>query len=117
VCGELRRLTTKLRQITKPLGEIPGAFLFDTLLYQNVITEYNDLMQGLNQSTANKPFNALAFILQRSTKNDLKRAPGHRTADPGRSRQVGGGWTLPFLSVQAIRNLYLLVEMSRATPL
>jgi hypothetical protein len=66
--------------------------------HKNVITEYNDLKQGLNQSTVNKPFTVLALTLQRSTKDDLKRAPGHRTADPGRS-PAGGQRVDPFIFV------------------
>jgi hypothetical protein len=58
----------------------------------------------------------MALILLKSTNSDLLTDPATAWQIRREARQVGSGRTLPFLSVQAIRNLYLLVEMSRATP-
>jgi hypothetical protein len=64
--------------------------------YKNVITEYNDIKQVLNQSTARKVLTILALSLQKSTDNDLLTGPSHRMADPAKG-PAGGQRFDPFV--------------------
>jgi hypothetical protein len=64
-------------------------------LYQNVIPEFNDPKQGLNQSTARELLTILAPSLQKSTMNDLLTGPSHPVTDPGKG-PAGGGQFDPF---------------------
>jgi hypothetical protein len=65
-------------------------------LYQNVIPEFNDPKQGLNQSTARELLTILAPSLQKSTNNDLLTGPSHRMADPAKG-PAGGQRFDPFV--------------------